>query len=301
LTASVRRSGPEHFDKGAGQPFHVSVIGKPGKVHRVVLPAPAANRVAIVTGASSGIGEAIARELSRRGYQLALVARRTDHLYALAERLDTKAHVLTADLADRDERAALAGRVAALGLTPDILINNAGLAKHSTVANSVPEQQLNVIEVDVAAVVDLCSRFLPGMVERGRGAVLNVSSLAGFYPLPGHAAYGAAKAFVLSYTESLRTELRGSGVVASALCPGPVDTGFDVVAGFSAGERAATLPRFMWKSADEVARAAIDGLDAGKCRVVPGRANQLVAACCRFAPHEQLLPLLARRARKKLN
>ncbi len=105
-------------------------------------------------------------------------------------------------------------------------------------------------------------------------------------PVPGQAAYGAAKAFVLSYTEGLRNELRGTGVTATALCPGPVDTGFDDVAGFSAGERAATLPSFMWKSADEVARAAIDGLDAGKCRVVPGRINRLVAACCRFAPHD---------------
>jgi uncharacterized protein len=268
---------------------------------RVALPAPADDRAALITGASSGIGEAIAVELARRGYQLVLVARRTDRLHALAENLSVKAHVLPADLSDRDDRAALADRIAALGLIPDILVNNAGLARRATVAKSVPEQQLNVIEVDVAAVVDLCSRFLPGMVERGSGAVLNVSSLAGFYPVPGHAVYGAAKAFVLSYTESLRSELRGSGVVASALCPGPVDTGFDAVAGFSAGERAATLPRFMWKSADEVARAAIDGLDAGKCRVVPGRANRLVAACCRFAPHEQLMPLLARHARKKLN
>jgi uncharacterized protein len=262
----------------------------------VVLPAPADNRVAVVTGASSGIGEAIALELARRGHQLVLVARRTDRLQALADGLDLKAHVLPADLSSRADRAALPDRVAALGLAPDILINNAGLARRAAVAKSVPEQQLHLVEVDVAAVVDLCSRFLPGMVERGSGAVLNVSSLAGFYPLPGHAAYGAAKAFVLSYTESLRSELRGTGVVASALCPGPVDTGFDVVAGFSAGERAATLPSFMWKSADEVARAAIDGLDAGKRQVVPGRINRIVAACCRFAPHEQLLPLLARRA-----
>jgi uncharacterized protein len=263
---------------------------------RVVLPAPAENRVAVVTGASSGIGEAIARELARRGHQLVLIARRTDRLYELAQDVDVKAHVLTADLSSRSERAELPDRVASLGLAPNVLINNAGLASRAPVAKSIPEQQLNLVEVDVAAVVDLCSRFLPGMVERGGGAVLNVSSLAGFYPLPGHAAYGAAKAFVLSYTESLCTELRGTGVVASALCPGPVDTGFDVVAGFSEGERAATLPRFMWKSADEVARAAIDGLDEGKCRVVPGRMNRLVAAFCRFAPQEQILPLLARRA-----
>jgi short-subunit dehydrogenase len=265
----------------------------------VALPAPTDDTAALITGASSGIGEAIALELARRGHQLVLVARRTDRLHALAGSLSIKAHVLPADLASRADRAALPGRVAALGLAPDILINNAGLSGRAFLAKSVPEQQLNLVEVDVAAVVDFCSRFLPGMVERGRGAVLNVSSLAGFYPLPGQAAYGAAKAFVSSYTESLRTELRGTGVVATALCPGPVATGLDDVAGFSAGERAAVLPRFMWKSADEVARAGIDGLAANKARIVPGRANWLVAAICRVAPQERLLPLLERRARPK--
>jgi short-subunit dehydrogenase len=265
----------------------------------VALPAPADDRAALVTGASSGIGEAVALELARRGHQLVLVARRTDRLHALAGSLSTKAHVLPADLSSRTDRAALPDRVADLGLTPDILINNAGLSGRAPVAKSVPEQQLNLVEVDVVAVVDLCSRFLPGMVERGRGAVLNVSSLAGFYPLPGQAAYGAAKAFVLSYTESLRNELRGTGVVASALCPGPVATGLDDVAGFRVGERAAVLPSVMWKSADDVARAGIDGLAANKGRVVPGRANWLAAAFCRVAPHERLLPLLARRSQPK--
>jgi uncharacterized protein len=262
----------------------------------VALPAPADDRAAVVTGASSGIGEAIALELARRGHQLVLVARRADRLYALAGSVSIKAHVLPADLSSRNDRAALPDRIAALGLAPDILINNAGLSGRALVAKSVPEQELNLVEVNVAAVVDLCSRFLPGMVERGRGAVLNVSSLAGFYPLPGQVAYGAAKAFILSYTDGLRSELRGTGVVASALCPGPVDTGFDDVAGFDVGERAATLPSFMWKSADEVARAGIDGLAAGKGRVLPGGANRLAAAFCRFAPHDSLAPLLTRRA-----
>jgi uncharacterized protein len=262
----------------------------------VVFPAPGDDRAAVVTGASSGIGEAIALELARRGYQLVLVARRTDRLYSLASSLSSKSHVLPADLSSRTDRAALPERVAALGLEPDILINNAGLSVSAAVAKSVPEEQLNLVEVDVVAVVDLCSRFLPGMVERGRGAVLNVSSLAGFSPTPGQAAYGAAKAFVLSYTDSLRSELRGTGVVATALCPGPVATGLDDVAGFGAGERAAVLPSFMWKSAEEVARAGIDGLAADKARVVPGQANRLVAALCRVAPQERLLPLLARRA-----
>lgn len=263
---------------------------------------PTDDRVALVTGASSGIGEAIAVELARRGYQLVLVARRTDRLHALAARVNQKAHVLPADLSKSTDRAALPGRVADLGVETDILVNNAGLSVGAPIAKSPPEQQLHLVEVDVAAVVDLCSRFLPGMIERDCGAILNVSSLAGFLPVPGQAAYAAAKAFVLSYTEGLRSELRGTRVTATALCPGPVATEFDDAAGFGFGERAAVLPGFMWKSADAVARAGIEGLDADKCRVVPGRINRIVATCSRIAPHDQLLPLLARRAlAKKLN
>jgi uncharacterized protein len=260
----------------------------------VGIPAPGSDRAAIVTGASSGIGEAIAVELARRGHQLVLVARRTDRLQALAGNLNPRAHVLPADLSRRTDRAALPGRVAELGLTPDILINNAGVSVAGLVAKSGTEHQLNLVEVDVAAVVDLCSRFLPGMLDRGRGAVLNVSSIAGFGPLPGQTVYGAAKAFVLSYTESLRWELRGTGVTVSALCPGPVATGFDEAAGFREGEREAVLPSFLWKSADKVARAGIDGLAANKSIIVPGWANRLTATFSRVVPHPLVLPLLAR-------
>ena len=130
----------------------------------------------------------------------------------------------------------------------------------------------------MAAVVDLCSRILPGMVERHRGAVLNVASIAAFGPLPGQAAYGAAKAFVLSYSHSLRGELKGTGVSVTALCPGPVDTGFGEAAGFSKEEAESALPRVMWVPAAEVAKAGIDGLAAGKAVVVPGRVNQVAFA-----------------------
>jgi short-subunit dehydrogenase len=171
--------------------------------------------------------------------------------------------LLPTDLSDRTARAGLPDRVAALGLVPDILINNAGFSTLGLVAKSVPEQELNLVEVDVAAVVDLCSRFLPGMVDRHRGAVLNVASMAGFGPLPGQAAYGAAKAFVLFYTHSLRGELGGTGVTATALCPGPVDTGFGEAAGFTKEEAENSLPRVMWVPADQVAQAGIDGLAAG--------------------------------------
>ena len=201
----------------------------------MALPQPGKDRAAVITGASSGIGEEFAGILARRGYQVVLVARSVDRLEELAARLGAQAHPLPADLSDRTDRAALLERVTALGLVPDILVNNAGLSTLGLVAKSVPEKELNLVEVDVAAVVDLCSRFLPGMVERKRGAVLNVASLAAFGPLPGQAAYGAAKAFVLSYTHSLRGELRGTGVSATALCPGPVHTGFGEAAGFSQG------------------------------------------------------------------
>jgi short-subunit dehydrogenase len=260
----------------------------------MALPPAGNDRAAIVTGASSGIGEEFARILSERGYQVVLVARSVDRLEALTGRLGAQAHPLPADLSQRSERAALLDRVAALGLVPDILVNNAGLSTLGLVAKSDPEKEINLVEVDVAAVVDLCSRFLPGMVERHRGAVLNVASVAAFGPLPGQAAYGAAKAFVLSYTHSLRGELRGTGVTATALCPGPVDTGFGDAAGFTKEEADAALPKVMWLPVDKVAQAGIDGLAAGKAVVVPGLVNRVSSALFRVAPPEWMLPLLSR-------
>ena len=260
----------------------------------MALPPPGNDRAAIVTGASSGIGTEFARILSRLGYQVVLVARSADRLEELAGRLGPRAHALPADLSDRTARAGLPDRIAALGLVPDILINNAGLSTLGLVAKSVPEQELNLVEVDVAAVVDLCSRLLPGMVDRHRGAVLNVASMAAFGPLPGQAAYGGAKAFVLSYTHSLRGELSGTGVSATALCPGPVDTGFGEVAGFTKEETESALPQVMWVPAEQVAQAGIDGLAAGKAVVVPGRFNRVAAAIFRVAPPELLLPVLTR-------
>ena len=260
----------------------------------MALPAPESGHAAVITGASSGIGEQLAGILARRGHHVVLVARSADRLDELAGQFGPNAHPLPADLSDPAARAALPDRVAALGLTPDVLVNNAGFSTLGLVVRSVPEQELKLVEVDVAAVVDLCSRFLPGMVERRRGAVLNVASVAAFGPLPGQAAYGAAKAFVLSYTHSLRGELRGTGVTATALCPGPVDTGFGDAAGFSKEEAEAALPRVMWVSADKVAQAGIDGLAAGKAVVVPGFVNRVASELFRVAPPELLLPLLTR-------
>jgi hypothetical protein len=259
-----------------------------------MLPPPSDKGAVVVTGASSGIGEQIAREFARRGYRLVLVARRADRLRHIAEELDGMAHVLPADLSNHDERATLPDQVAALGVVPEVLINNAGLATLGPVADSNPQAELNLIEVDVAAVVDLCSRFVPDMVKRGRGAVLNVASLGAFGPVPGQASYGAAKAFVLSYTQALREELRGSGVTAAALCPGPVRTGFGAAAGIPDEEAEKSLPKFMWEQADAVAKAAVDGLASGKGVIVPGAANRIAAVINHHLPRRLLLPLVAR-------
>ena len=257
------------------------------------LPQPGPDRTAVVTGASSGIGAEIARQLSRRGHHVTLIARSADKLAALAAELGS-ADALPADLADRDTRAGLLDRVAALGRTADILVNNAGLSTLGPVAAADPAVEINMIEVDVVAVADLCTRFLPGMVERGRGAVLNVASTAAFQPLPGQAGYGAGKAFVLSYTQSLAGELRGTGVSVTALCPGPVSTGFEEVAGFGEGEAAATLPSFMWVSAEAVAKAAVDGLARGRLVVIPGVANRAASVFAQLTPRSLLVPLLAK-------
>ena len=258
------------------------------------LPTPADDRAAVVTGASSGIGAAIATELVRRGHHVVLVARRAALLDELARSLGPRAHPLPADLSAPDARAALPDRVASLGLSTDIVVNNAGVATLGPVSKAVPEHELRLVEVDVAAVVDLCCRLVPAMVARGRGAVLNVASVGAFGPVPGQASYGAAKAFVLSYTEALRAELRGTGVTASTVCPGPVYTGFGEAAGISIDEAQAKLPKVLWKTADRVAVAALDGLAAGRSVIIPGAANRASAALYRVAPRRLLLPLLAR-------
>ncbi|GAB2773489.1 SDR family oxidoreductase [Nocardioides salsibiostraticola] len=261
------------------------------------LPAPAPDRTAVVTGASSGIGVEIARDLSRRGHRVSLVARSADKLESLAHELRSRggmADVVPADLTDRETRAGLLGRVEALGATVDILVNNAGLTTMGPVSKADPVAEMAMIELDVTAVVDLCARFLPGMVARRRGGILNVASVGGFQPLPGQAGYGACKAFVLSYGQSLAGELKGTGVTSTVLCPGPVMTGFGEAAGFSMDDAKDSLPAAMWVTPEDVAKAAVAGLAKGKMVVVPGAANQISVLATRFAPRSLLVPFLAK-------
>ncbi|HMQ24407.1 MAG TPA: SDR family oxidoreductase [Acidimicrobiales bacterium] len=264
----------------------------------MALPPPAADRTCLVTGASSGIGTEIARVLAARGLGVTLVARREPELRALADELhaahDVRAEVLPTDLADHAARAALPDRLADLGLAADVLVNNAGFSTIGPIQQADPDEELRMIATNVDAVVHLCTLFVPGMVERGRGAVCNVASVGAFQPLPGQAGYAASKAFVLSYSHGIRQELVGTGVTVSALCPGPVRTGFVEAAGLSDDEAAGSLPEIMWVPVEKVAADAVEGLAKERPVVIPGVVNQLGAAGGYLLPRRLLLPILAR-------
>jgi hypothetical protein len=265
----------------------------------MTLPAPNPDRTCLVTGASSGIGSEIARLLAARGLGVTVVARRETKLKdlaaELASRFGVRVEVIVADLTDEASRAAIPAELGTRGLEVNVLVNNAGLTTMGPVYRSDPAHELAMIRTDVEAVVHLCSLFLPGMVERRSGVVLNVASTAAFQPLPGQAAYGASKAFVLSYTHSLRGELRPTGVTATTLCPGPVETGFAEAAGMTDAEAAEALPKLMWVPVGEVAKQAVAGMDANKAVVVPGLPNRVASAFGWLSPRGMLVPMLAKR------
>ena len=265
----------------------------------MTLPAPRPDRTCLVTGASSGIGAEIAGLLAARGLGVTLVARSRDKLEALADQMGTRhgvrAEVIVADLADEASRADIATELESRGLPVNVLVNNAGFTTIGPVAGSDPAAEMAMVRTDVEAVVHLCSVFLAGMVERRSGAVLNVASTAAFQPIPGQAGYGASKAFVLSYTHALRGELRGTGVTATVLCPGPVETGFAAAAGLSASDAADAMPKVMWVPVGAVAKAAVAGMDADRAVVIPGLANRITAAAGWLSPRSVLVPMVARR------
>lgn len=264
----------------------------------MALPAPSTDRTCLVTGASSGIGADIARELGGRGLGVTLVARREDRLRRLADELSSdhgiRAEVIAADLTDEQSRARLPGELQSRGLAVDVLVNNAGFSTIGPVHRSDPSKEVAMIRTDVEAVAHLCSLLLPGMVDRGQGAVLNVASTAAFQPIPGQAGYAAAKAFVLAYSHALRAELRATGVTVTVLCPGPVETGFAEAAGLTDEEASGALPKFMWVSAAAVAKAGVEGMESGRSVVIPGAANRVTAAAGYLTPRRLLLPILAR-------
>jgi len=262
----------------------------------VGLPEPSVSGTALVTGASSGIGAEVARQLASRGHSLVLVARREERLRSLATELssenDVQAEVIAADLGDEAERDRLESELSGRGRSVEVLVNNAGFGHQADFARSPRERMVEMVRLNVEAVVDLTSRFVAPMAARGRGSVINIASLGAFQPLPGSAVYGASKAFVLSFSEAIRTELRGSGVSVTAVCPGPVRTEFMAVAEFPGVED--RTPGIVWTSADDVARQAVEGAEHDKRVVVPGLLNRAGAIAGQHSPRAVALPLIGR-------
>jgi short-subunit dehydrogenase len=221
--------------------------------------------VAVVTGASSGIGAEFARALARRGHELVIVARRRDRLEQLAQELGS-AHVVECDLAA--EPQSLVRAVAELGLTVDLLVNNAGFGTWGRFAELDPEKEAEQVRLNCEAVVVLTRAFVPGMVERGRGGIINVASTAGMQPLPYEAVYAATKAFVRSFTAALRVELRGTGVNVLNVDPGPVDTEWQAVAGYRNPDETMGVPGKI--GPDQVVEEALRAFDRGRGSIVPG-------------------------------
>ncbi|MUL67758.1 ketoacyl reductase [Mycobacterium sp. CBMA 234] len=256
------------------------------------LPPPTPRASAVVTGASSGIGEALAESLARRGYPLILVARREDRLRKLAERLEGE-HAVTAevrvcDLGDRDDRVALAAELADRDIA--ILCNNAGFATYGEIAELDHQREIDEVELNCVAVHQLTLAVLPGMLERKAGAILITGSTAGNQPGPGNATYAATKAFANTLSESLHTELSGTGVSCTLLAPGPVRTEFGEVAELSNLDR--LLPEPFWVSAQQAAEAALAGMDKGKRRVVPGAFAKVQTVSGQYTPRAVIGPVL---------
>jgi uncharacterized protein len=222
---------------------------------------------ALVTGASSGIGEQFARQLADRGYELILVARRTDRLDKLAADLDTTTHVIACDLAN--DAKSLAGKVTGLGVDVNLLVNNAGFGTRGRFVETEEGREAEMVRVNCEAVVILTHAFLPAMIERGGGGVIVVASSAGMQPLPYEAVYSASKAFALNFTDALHMELKGTGVKALSVNPGPVPTEWQGVAGYEDGKTPDTIPGEI--EADQVVSEALKAYEKGQRSLIPGR------------------------------
>ncbi len=244
--------------------------------------------VTVITGASVGIGAALARVFARNGHEVALVARREKEMVLLANELAVSAkykpHVIPADLQRSDAPARIAHELLGRGLEPAIVVNNAGFALHGPAAELDRAEQLAMLDLNARALTDLSLRWIDGIVKH-KGGILNVASVAGFMPGPGMAVYYASKAYVLSFTEALSRELSPLGVRVTVLCPGPVKTEFQMRAGIAPGP----LPPLLGRTADQVAQAGYDGFMAGKRVVIPGVANKIMSLIPRLVPRGVML------------
>ena len=236
-------------------------------------------KVALVTGASAGLGVDFARQLSKRGHPLVLAARRKDRLQALAKELGN-ARVIAIDLSKKDAAAKLMADLQAKGEIVDLLVNNAGFGLIGRFAELDAGREREMIDLNVGTLADLCRAVAPGMIDRKSGGIINVASTAAFQPGPKMAVYFATKAFVLSLTEALHEELKPHGIKVTCLCPGPTRTEFGDVAGFGGN---GLFDRVAMES-PEVVAAGLKGLDRNQAVVVPGFVNKLTASSGRFAP-----------------
>ena len=254
-------------------------------------------RTVLITGASSGIGEAFAEVFASEQFDLVLVARREDRLRAVADavsRHGVTAHVVCADLAERDAVQRLTDELTTRGLVVDALVNNAGYGVPGTFLVPSWNQHAAQMQVMMMAVAELTYRLLPGMIARGYGRVVNVASLAGLVPAPGgHTLYAASKAFVIRFSESLAHEVRDAGVHVTALCPGFTQSEFHDRTGTR--DRVSRLPAFLWMDAATVARQGYDAVTAGRSVYVNGRVNRTIAALASCLPNG-LVTMVSRRS-----
>jgi uncharacterized protein len=261
----------------------------------MALPPPSDSSTALVTGASAGIGAEIARELAKRGHGLTLVARRKERLEALAAELSAKHHInadtVACDLSSAAARGRMLKTIEGRGRDVDILINNAGFGTGGLFQDLDPEVELSMVRTNVEAVVHLSSAYVPGMVKRGHGAILNVASLAAFMPVPRQATYGASKAFVLNFSDAIGADLHGTGVTVTSLCPGPVPTEFGEVADID--EKLMDIPGVS-VSPEDTAAAAVEGLEKGRRVVLPGAATKASALAGRLTPRFVALEVMRR-------
>lgn len=255
---------------------------------------------ALVTGASAGIGAAFARELAARGHALVLTARREDRLGALAdelrERHSVRVETVRADLAEPGASVALCAEIERRGIAVDVLINNAGYGVPGHyLAQSWPVHA-DFLQVLVTAPCELAYRLLPGMQQRGYGRIANIASLAGHVPgSAGHTLYAASKAFLIKFSQSLALENRERGINVCAVCPGFTWSEFHDVVG--SREQVSRLPKWMWMTAEDVAREGLDALDRGEIVHVTGRANRAIKALVKLLPDRLALHLVQRRSR----
>jgi len=236
-------------------------------------------KVALITGASAGLGAEFARQLSARGHRLVLVARRKERLDALAKELGN-ARAIAADLSKANAAAKLMADIEAAGEQVETLVNNAGFGLIGRFAELDAKRERQMVDLNVGALTDLCRAVAPQMIARKSGGILNVASTAAFQPGPKMAVYFATKAFVLSISEALHEELKPHGVRVTCLCPGPTRTEFGDVAGFGGN---GMFDRVAMES-PEVVKAGLDGLDKNRAVVVTGLVNKIGAASTRFAP-----------------